>query len=114
VAASRSLGRAEVLISSVPFAGTSLGTVVATKGEAFATATPKLDGVPHGTGDLLSALYLAARLDGKAPRGALENAASATNAVIAASIGQDELALIPAQHLLTDPTPRLVAQPITP
>lgn len=111
VAAARSLGRAEALVTSVP-AGTGIASLVATKAEAYATSTAKLDGVPHGTGDLMSALYLAARISGGSPRSALESAASATNAVITASLGKDELALVSSQHLLAAPTPRLTAHPV--
>lgn len=112
VVAARMLGRAEVLVTSVPM-GTGTGSLVASKTDAYATSTAKLEGVPHGTGDLMSALYFAARISGAPPREALERAASATNAVIMASLDQDELSLIPAQQMLIDPTPRLVAQQVT-
>ncbi|MBI1210207.1 MAG: pyridoxal kinase [Alphaproteobacteria bacterium] len=107
VAATRSLARGEVLVTSVPFGGAEIGSLVVTRTEAAATVTRRLDGVPHGTGDLLSALYLERRLSGASPREALEKAASATNAIICNSIGQDELKLVQSQQLLIDPIPRL-------
>jgi pyridoxine kinase len=112
VSAARSLGRSEALVTSVP-TGTSLASIIVARSEAYATITPKLEGVPHGTGDLMSALYLAARLSKALPREALEHAASATNAIITASRGVDELALVPAQAQLVEPAQRLKAQPLT-
>lgn len=111
IAAARTLARPEVLVTSVPF-DRDLGSLIVTKSEAAATVTPKRDNVPHGTGDLLSALYLGGRATGAPPRAALESAASATDAIIKASIGQEELELIPAQNLLAS-APRLAAQTIT-
>jgi pyridoxine kinase len=113
ISAARSVGRAEVLVTSVPFGTTEIGSIAVTKSEAVATVTAKLDGVPNGTGDLISALYLAARLANCAPRDALGKAASTTNAIIGASLGADELALIAAQRQLVDPLPRLTAISIT-
>ena len=111
VAAARTLGRAEVLVTSVPFRDSDIGSLIVTRSEAAATVTPKRDGVPHGTGDLMSALYLEGRLSGVAPRAALERAASATDAIINASLGQDELALIANQQSLAA-APNLIARSI--
>lgn len=115
VAAARSLTQREVLVTSVPFGTTDIGSIVVTRDAAISTKAPKLDNVPHGPGDLLSALYLAARLDGLQPGTALVEATSATHAVIAAGVasGADELDLIPAQDQLCAPSRRLVASPIT-
>jgi pyridoxine kinase len=114
ITAARSLARAEVLVTSVPFGAGNIGSIALTRSEAVATVTPRLEGVPNGTGDLLAAIYLASRLRKCAPRQALEAAASATFAVINASLGADELALIPAQDQLTNPATRLTAATITP
>jgi pyridoxine kinase len=113
VAAARTLGRCEVLVTSVPFAESEIGSLIVTRTEAFATVTPKQSGVPHGTGDLMSALYLAARVSGDRPKHALEKAASATNAIINTSLAQDELALIANQQSLSA-TPTLIAQAMSP
>ena len=48
---------------------------------------------PHGTGDLLAAMYLGNRLNGDTPANALGAAASAVDASVAASMGRDELPL---------------------
>ena len=115
VAAARSLGRREVLVTSVPFGNDEIGSLIVTRDDAVATVTPKLDAVPHGTGDLMSALYLGGRIAGSPPLAALESAASATHAAILASIaaGADELVLIPAQDQLHEPNVRLIARAIT-
>ncbi len=112
VSAAQAIGRREVLATSVPFGPSEIGSLVVTPSVAVVTRTQKLDGVPHGTGDLMSALYLAARLDALPPRAALERAASATHAIILASIaaGSDELALIDAQDNLQNFTHQLSAE----
>jgi pyridoxine kinase len=110
VTAARSLGRREVLVTSVPF-GADIGSLIVTRTEAFATVTPRHSGVPHGTGDLMSALYLEARVSGGSPKNALERGASATNAIINASLGQEELALIAKQQSLSA-TPDLSAREV--
>jgi pyridoxine kinase len=114
VVAARALGRSEVLVTSVPFGESEIGSLIVTRTEAFATVTPKQNGVPHGTGDLMSALYLEARLSGNAPHQALEKAASAINAIINASLGHSELALVLAQKFLADPSPQLAARAVAP
>ncbi len=114
--AARMLARREVLVTSVPFGATDIGTLIVTRDAVAATKTPKFAGVPNGTGDLLSALYLAARLDGLPPDIALGAASSATHAVIQASVacGANELALISAQDQLREPSQRLALFSITP
>ena len=101
-------------MTSVPCGGDEIGSLIVTRDAAVMTTTPKLDAVPHGTGDLMSALYLASRLAELPPATALEHAASATHAIILASIaaGADELALIPAQDQLREPNTRLKARAI--
>ena len=116
VAAARTLGGREILVTSIPFGLTDIGTLVVTPEGATATKAPKLPDVPNGTGDLLSALYLAARLNGLSPVSALGTASSATHAAIVASVAAraDELALIAVQDQLRDPLHRLDRFPITP
>lgn len=109
VAAAQALGKREVVVTSVPFEGDRIGTVAVTAGGAWATAAPRLARVPHGSGDLLAALYLAARLRGGDAEGALVHASSAVNALLAASAGADELRLIAAQDMVCAPAPLLTA-----
>jgi pyridoxine kinase len=114
VAAARSLGRREVLVTSVPFAEGEIGSVIVDRTGASATKAKRLDSAPHGTGDLLSALYLAWRLRAKTPVEALELATSATHDVILASVAAQstELELIAAQDVLLTPRQRLTASPL--
>jgi pyridoxine kinase len=62
IAAARSLGLPEVLATSIPIEGGRLATLLITRDEVHNVTTPKLQGVPHGTGDFLSGLYLGERL----------------------------------------------------
>lgn len=71
--AARSLKR-PVLVSSVP-EGDEIGILHADAHSACFVSHPVLEGVPKGTGDLLTAEFLASRLLGAAPKDALEAAA---------------------------------------
>jgi pyridoxine kinase len=111
-AAARTLGKAEVVVTSVPFDGGRIGTVAVTREGAWATAAERIDEVPNGSGDLFAALYLARRLTGDVPAAALELASSAVDGVLRASAGADELRLIAAQDVLATPPRRLNAVPV--
>lgn len=112
VAAARTLGVAEVVVTSIPFPAGQIGTVAVTREGAWATSSTRLDSVPHGSGDLLAALYLAARVRGAGAAGALEGASSAVDFILRASAGADELLLIEHQRGLLEPSPRLTARPV--
>jgi pyridoxine kinase len=112
VAAARTLSVAEVVVTSVPFPAGQIGTVVVARDGAWATSSARIDGVPHGSGDLLAALYLAARVQGVAAAPALERASSAVDFILRASAGADELLLIEHQRGLVEPAPRLAARPV--
>jgi pyridoxine kinase len=105
VAAARTLGKREVLVTSVPFDGGMIGTVAVTGEDAWGASAERLEHVPNGPGDLLAALYLGQRLKETAPREALEYAASAVDCVLKASVAAraDELALVAAQADLAEP-----------
>jgi pyridoxine kinase len=105
IAAARTLGKREVVATSVPFDGGRIGTVVVEGTDAWGAAAPRLENAPHGSGDLLAALYLAARLGHAPPREALARAAAAVDAVLKASVAAhaDELSLIAAQDELANP-----------
>ncbi|MEQ1753459.1 MAG: pyridoxal kinase [Micropepsaceae bacterium] len=102
VRAARLLSVTEVLVSSVPDNGKIANVVVNPQG-AWSCSVERLEDVPHGTGDLLSALYLGARLRGEPAPHALLSSISQVQAIVSASAGMDELALIPAQALLVSP-----------
>jgi pyridoxine kinase len=115
VAAARTLGLGEVVATSVPFADGRIGTVAVTAGGAWATAAARLERVPSGSGDLLAALYLGARLKKQGPAAALTAASSSVDCVLRASVagGADELALIDRQADLAEPSRRLEPLVIT-
>lgn len=100
-AAARTLGRTAVLASSIPAAEGMLANVLVTKDRAAVAAVEHCPYAPHGTGDLLTALF-AGHVLGSSPSAALSDAAGRAVAgvarAIAASRGGDELSL-------ADPTP---------
>jgi pyridoxine kinase len=97
IAAARQLGVAEVLATSIPAANGQLATLLVTEDEVHAIATAKRAGVPHGTGDFLSGLYLAARLS-VLPHLALASAMKTLGRAIALSAGTPVLDVAGALH----------------
>ncbi len=71
-AAARSLGK-PVLVSSIP-CGEESGVLYADQACAWLATHPRLDSAPSGTGDLLTALFAAAIIEGRAPDQALAQA----------------------------------------
>jgi pyridoxine kinase len=108
VSAARALARPETVVTSVPLDGERLGAV-AIKGDAtWCAGGPRLEGVPNGTGDLLSALYLGWRLKGLEPNAALGRATAAVHALAEQAVrqGLSELPLIAGQdHIRSDQSP---------
>ncbi len=95
--AARALGPAEVVVTSA-FAGEGeTANLLVTRDAVDCVAHPALPSAPHGTGDLLSALYLGHRLSGGKPGGALRRAAAATVRLIALADGADEMPLVAGQ-----------------
>lgn len=80
VRAARRLGL-PVLVSSVPV-GDAIGVVFADKRAAWLASHPRSLSAPKGTGDLLTARYLAASLAGAPPAEALERAVAAVAEVV--------------------------------
>lgn len=83
VAAARQMGR-PVLVSSVG-RGKEIGVVYADETEAWLAAHPKLPAAPKGTGDLLTALFGAAILDGLSGSYALGRAVAGVAETVAAA-----------------------------
>ena len=106
VAAARTLGKAEVVVTSIHFPPDQIGTVAVTAAGAWATSAQRLEQAPNGSGDLFAALYLAARLKSEAPQQALARASSSVDCILRASVamGADELALIARQADLAEPS----------
>ncbi|WP_439634613.1 PfkB family carbohydrate kinase [Glycocaulis sp.] len=75
-----------VLVTSVP-EGTDRLAVLLTDGKASCSASvDRLEGVPHGTGDLLAALALVARLEGDTGQALCEHVTRACERVIRSSL----------------------------
>lgn len=110
VRAARLLGVQEVVVTSVPHDGLIANVAVSTQG-AWVCSVARSEGVPHGTGDLLAALYLHFRLSGNDVAVALPATVARVQSLIARSLGRDELALVEAQdELVTPPVSVTVAQ----
>jgi pyridoxine kinase len=60
----------------------TLDCIVVTRVGAWRVATPRLPVRPVGTGDLLTALYTAARLQARSPVDALSRSVSGTSAIV--------------------------------
>lgn len=83
--ASTGLGR-PVLVTSVPDGPDRLAVLLAEGHDTCSARTDRLDGVPHGTGDLLAALALIACLEGETGQALCERVTLACEAVIQASL----------------------------
>lgn len=81
--AARQLGK-PVLVSSVR-RGEEIGAVLAAAGEAWLALHAEIDTAPSGTGDLLTALYAAAVVEGQTPSHALARAVGGVAETVAAA-----------------------------
>ncbi len=86
IAAARALGTPEVLATSIPQGTDHLATVLITPDAHHAIVSPKLAQVPHGTGDMLSGLYLSYRMS-SGPETALGQSMAMLTRAIAISKG---------------------------
>jgi pyridoxine kinase len=98
IEAALALGPATVAVTSAAIGATTITSLLIDRAE---TATVEFDvarllEAPNGTGDLLAALLLGHRLAGAGPAEAMGRALAGVAAVLAASQGRDELALIAA------------------
>jgi len=103
IVAGRSLDRHRVFATSIPLGGDKLLTMQIEPANAFGCQVTRQEHVPHGTGDLLSALLLAGQ--------ALGQAVASVDAAIDQSRGYDELQLIAAQKTWLS-APAFPEQPI--
>lgn len=97
------LGRPLVLATSVPAGIGRIGTLVAAKDEAWFASTPYLEQVPHGSGDLLAALFLGRRLMDTASCDALAHSAASVFHILSASVAAPEMRLIAQQDVIVSP-----------
>jgi pyridoxine kinase len=103
--AARALGLPTVLATSVPAADGRLANVLASSIGAAACYVEQRKHAPHGTGDLLAALYLGHLLNGMAPAAALGAAVAGVEASLAAAEARDELPLAAAGALWANARP---------
>lgn len=89
--ASRFPGK-DVIITSIPD-GSALMTAAIRDGHAVTVSRPRLDDVPHGTGDLLAGLIAGRIAQGQTPQSCLEDSIAIIERVIAASRGTTVLDL---------------------
>jgi pyridoxine kinase len=102
------LGSETVLVTSVPGKSSELLNVLAGEKQTFISKVRHLGTVPHGTGDLMAALYLGAVLNGELQDRALGFATAGVEAVLKSSLGNDELQLIQTQQQWSDVEPAAV------
>lgn len=95
--AAHALAIAEVLATSIPGGAGMLSTLLLTRSYSHAVRTAKLTQVPHGTGDMLSGLYLAERLAHDGPA-ALDAAMKTLAHAISISAGTPVLKVAAALH----------------
>ena len=102
ITAAMTLKRPLVIATSIPCPGDRLANVVIMPGAADHIAVKRLTAAPNGTGDLLSALFLAAFLENhNQPFAALSRASTAIDALLAANIGHHELQIVRSQDVWT-------------
>ena len=98
------LGRMALVTSSAERPGRLINLLVCQQ-SAWLTEVERREGVPHGSGDMMAALFLAFLLRKAAPAEALALATGAIEAVVDASLGRDELRLVESQGAWANPTP---------
>ncbi len=109
--AARHLARPMVLATSAPAtSGDELTNLLVEGGRAWGAVVTRRAAVPHGTGDLLAALFFGHLLRSRPAAEALALATAGIEAVIEASDGREELNLIASQDSWALPGP----WPVTP
>jgi pyridoxine kinase len=111
IAAARQTGTGEVLVTSA-FAGPGEMSNVLVTPDAIFRARHRAGAAPHGTGDLLSALYLGHRLSGVPMPDAFGRAVGSTVRMAERARGSRHLPLAEEQALLVDPDQALQVERI--
>ncbi len=86
-----------VIVTSVPIEGEQLGTVLVQSHDVTEVVSPKLNSVPHGTGDYLSGLFLARQISNFKSH-ALQDSVAILQRAIALSGSTGVLAVAEALH----------------
>lgn len=97
--AARKLAAPTLLATSVPDGDNRLANVLVTGDDALACSVKLREDAPHGTGDMLCAMFLGQLLNGRAPADCLASAASAVDASVTAAHRLEELPLAGAAAL---------------
>jgi pyridoxine kinase len=95
-AAARLIAAPSVLATSIPAGDDGLATLLVDAHAARSCFVARRQHAPHGTGDLMAALYLGYLLNGEDADACLGRAVASVEASILASAGVDELALAAA------------------
>jgi pyridoxine kinase len=99
IGAARALPVPATLATSIPAAANeALANVIVTQDSAMQCVVPRRSGVPHGTGDLIAALFAGYCLKGASEEESLARATAAVACVVEASLGHDELELVATQE----------------
>jgi pyridoxine kinase len=93
-----------VIATGLPLGAGELGVLAASADGAWLVRTPHHPNVPHGTGDVMSALFLGHYLKGRDLPQALERSVSAMYALIERTLelGGEELRLVESQDVFAD------------
>jgi pyridoxine kinase len=103
--AAHSLKARGVLATSIPGEHGMLANVLLIRGDAVQCTVKRRTDIPHGTGDLISALFLGHRLRGGRASDHLGAAVAGVEAVVDASVGIAELRLEARDLIWADATP---------
>jgi pyridoxine kinase len=90
----RALSCRETVATSIPSDSGEIATLIVTADDAQEVRSGRRADVPHGTGDLLSGLYLGHRLNNSSPHAALGAAITTLQRVIDLSAGNAALDLV--------------------
>lgn len=107
--AARGLGAPTVAVTSAPSAPDRCATLLVRREGAHLVTTPHLPSAPHGTGDVLAALFLSRILRGEAPEQAIALAVASVFDLIGAAKSAGALPLPERADLLAAPASRFPA-----
>lgn len=101
-AAAQTLAPKNVLCTSVPFSETEIGEILTTPHSTAQAKSPRRAHVPHGSGDLFSALFVASLLKNKNAAEALNRTHAIVQHILEHSDAADELRLIENQQIFEE------------
>jgi len=105
ISAAQSLANPLVLTTSAPASPSELTNLLVEGGKAWGATVERRAAVPHGTGDLVAALFFGHLLRSRPAPEALALATAGIETVIEASAGREELNLIASQDSWALPGP---------